>query len=374
MRLMATENSLTRRQVLAGLGAALVSAGIAVPVSADGGGQVLGCAWQAEKRRHVLVSLQPGQPPAILFELPGRGHGISVDPVKALAVVMARRPGDWALVINLKTEKIVHRLAAPKGRHFYGHGVFDRHGNLYLTENDFVADRGVVARYRLADFQRMDDMPSGGIGPHEILTGQDGTSLIVANGGILTRPETGRAKLNLDRMQPNLVRLIPGQEGRTEVLFRPRVGLEQSSIRHIACAADGSVVAGLQFQGDRRRSVPLMIAVRPSGEVRELSLSDQDIIAARQYIGAVAISADERIAAASAPRSGIVYFWEIGSGRQTARVSVPDGCGLAPAGGGDLFHISSGRGEVLLVAGGSGWVIHRQRVAGLMWDNHLTAI
>ena len=45
--------------------------------------------------------------------------------------------------------------------------------------------------------------------PHEILRFPGSDTLIVANGGIQTHPDTGRAKLNIERMLPNLSYLSP---------------------------------------------------------------------------------------------------------------------------------------------------------------------
>ena len=60
-------------------------------------------------------------------------------------------------------------------------------------------------------------MPSGGIGPHEILRLPGARLLAIANGGIHTRPDTGREKLNLDTMRPNLT--LMDEDGDDEIDF-----------------------------------------------------------------------------------------------------------------------------------------------------------
>ena len=68
---------------------------------------------------------------------------------------------------------------------------------------------GLIGVWARADaYHRLDEFSSGGIGPHEILRLPSG-NLAVANGGIRTHPETGRKKLNLDTMRPNLTVLSP---------------------------------------------------------------------------------------------------------------------------------------------------------------------
>ena len=50
---------------------------------------------------------------------------------------------------------------------------------------------------RSADFARVGEFPTHGVGPHELLLLGDGRTLAVANGGIETHPDFGRAKLNI---------------------------------------------------------------------------------------------------------------------------------------------------------------------------------
>ena len=52
--------------------------------------------------------------------LPGRGHGFAVQPTTGRVVVFARRPGDWALVVNPATGAVLEQLNTSPGRQFYG--------------------------------------------------------------------------------------------------------------------------------------------------------------------------------------------------------------------------------------------------------------
>ena len=47
-------------------------------------------------------------------------------------------------------------------------------------------------------------LANGSFGPHEIRLLPQGDTLVVANGGIETHPDSGRSKLNLPTMRPNL--------------------------------------------------------------------------------------------------------------------------------------------------------------------------
>ena len=145
---------------------------------------------------------------ASLFDLPlpGRGHSFAVRPGGREAVQFARRPGGFALVLDLARGAIARPVKAPPDRHFYGHGVFSRDGRLlYATESDFENERGVIGIYDAErGYKRQGELPSHGIGPHEIALLSDGETLVVANGGIATHPDLPRVKLNLPTMAPSL--------------------------------------------------------------------------------------------------------------------------------------------------------------------------
>ena len=115
---------------------------------------------------------------------------------------------------------------------------------LFATENDITRGQGVLGLYDAADgYRRIGELPAHGIGPHDIALLPDGRTLAVANGGILTLPETGRAMLNLDSMQPSL-NLIEAASGRLVEAQRLAPELHQLSIRHLAQAPDGLIAAG----------------------------------------------------------------------------------------------------------------------------------
>ena len=141
--------------------------------------------------------------------LPGRGHGLAVAPAQDQAVLVARRPGNFLLVLDLAGGRVAQRLEGQPDRHFYGHAVFSPDGRwLYTPENDFDAGRGVIGvRDVQQGYRRVAELPAHGIGPHDVKLLSDGHTLVVANGGILTHPDTGRTKLNLDSMRPSMVYL-----------------------------------------------------------------------------------------------------------------------------------------------------------------------
>ncbi|WP_181704284.1 DUF1513 domain-containing protein [Chthonobacter albigriseus] len=311
-----------------------------------------------------------------LRPLPDRGHDVAFDPVSRRCVAFARRPGTFAVVVDLdgRTEPVV--LSAAPGRHFYGHGVFTADGSiLYATENDFEAAGGVVGIYDAkADFRRIGEFSTGGVGPHELVWLPDGRTLAVANGGLDTHPDFGRVALNSAEMQPSLS-LLEAESGRllaTETLDRDLAAL---SIRHLAVDAAGAVWFGCQYEGDPMDLPPLAGRLVPGRRAELFSLPDELQAGARNYVGSVAASADGELVAFSAPRGGIVFAFEARSARFAGKVEFNDGCGIAPAPvRGPSLLATSGTGRIATVERSSGLAITPVGRDDLAFDNHLNLL
>ena len=308
--------------------------------------------------------------------LPGRGHAVVLDPSGRRAVVLARRPGTFALAVELASGAVTQIESGP-GRHFYGHGVFSPDGaRLYSTENAYDEGRGAIGVRDATDgFRRLGELPSHGIGPHDLALLPDGRTLVVANGGIRTHPESGRRKLNLETMSPSLS-YLERESGRLLDQASLDPALHRLSLRHLAVAADGEVAVAGQYQGGTEEAVPLLALHRMGGAPRLLPAPTETAYRTRNYCGHVALDESGAWLAASHPRGGLVTVWSRAEGRYRGAVALADGCGLAPAGGPGRFLISSGSGALLLhdaVAGES------RRLGGALsgdlgWDNHLTAL
>ena len=315
---------------------------------------------------------------ASLFDLPlpARGHSFAARPGGREAAHFARRPGRFALVVDLTQGAIVRRLETPPERHFYGHGVFSRDARvLYATENDFEGERGVIGIYDAEHgYRRVGEHPSHGIGPHEIALLSDGETLVVANGGIATHPDLPRVKLNLPTMVPSLCH-IDRRSGTLirELRFDP--GLHELSIRHLAVGPDDTVALAMQYEGPAHDLVPLVGVQRCGGGLRLLRAPRAVLRRMRNYCGSVCFDASGRTIAVSTPRGGLVTFWDVESGRFLSSVRVSDGCGVAPGAGPADFLASSGQGGVVVIDAQSR-VARSLALDGLetaRWDNHLVA-
>lgn len=351
-----------RRSFLAGL----LASGMSAELSwADAGGPSHLSAAMTPTGDYVLVGLRPGGELAFTQPLPGRGHAAVAHPARPEAVVFARRPGTYALVIDCVSGAALHALTAPLGHHFYGHGAFSADGALlFTTENHIASGQGRIGVWaREEGYARVGDMASGGIGPHEMLRVPGRAVLAVANGGILTRPETGREKLNLDTMRPNLTLMSEAGEI-TEQAALPDP-LHQSSLRHIAAFTGGSIACGFQWDGDPYDS-PALVALYKDGALRLLDSPAQAIRRLNAYVGSVAALSDGRIAVTS-PRGGVVQVFDptLGFLAQSPQADV---CGVAASGGAGL--VTDGLGGVHHV----GERLRRISQHDLAFDNHLVAI
>ncbi|MEP3630000.1 MAG: DUF1513 domain-containing protein, partial [Hyphomicrobiales bacterium] len=266
------------------------------------------------------------------IDLPERGHDVTFNPTTGASVVFARRPGNFAVAFERAGWVEPTTILAPEGRHFYGHGVFSPDGKLlFATENDFENVDGKIGIYDATDgFKRLGEFSSFGIGPHDLLLSPDGKSLIVANGGIETHPDYGRAKLNLATMKPNLAYIDLATGDLLEKHTLPS-SLHQLSIRHIAVSPQGRVVFGGQYEGAKSDAPPLIGWSERGEGIGCWESLQQSACQAENYIGSVAISSDGVAAAISAPRSNAFAIVSLKDGAILRDDQLTGVCGLTAA-------------------------------------------
>lgn len=327
-------------------------------------------------RRYTVVAIESDGAVRFVTPLPDRGHEPVIAASRNEVVVMARRPGRFLVVVDLVDGTVRHQLSAPDDRHFYGHAVFDaRERLLYTTENDYDGERGVIGVWDAAGgYARLGEIDAHGIGPHDLALGLDGRTLLIANGGLLTHPASGRAKLNLDSMQPSLavVDIASGEAMRRLTL---PAELHQLSIRHLAAAPDGTIGFGMQYEGPTGDSVPLAGTWSLDGSIALLPLEGTAPADTRNYVGDLAIDATGRYLAASFPRGNRVGVWDLSQRRLIGLVSAPDACGLANEVGTDRLWISDGGGAIGPLAPARS--LKRATItpiAGLAFDNHFARL
>ncbi|MQX37820.1 DUF1513 domain-containing protein [Roseospira navarrensis] len=306
--------------------------------------------------------------------LPGRAHGCALRPDGREIAITARRPDRFVVIADRRTGAIRRTLRPPPGHHVYGHAAYRVDGaRLYVTENAYDAEEpGVMAVYDATEgYRRMATWPTGGIGPHEVRLMPDGAGLAIANGGLRTHPDTGRAVLNLGSMDASLALMDPA-DGRLLDQARLPARWRLNSIRHIAATPDGRVVAVSQWQGGPSERPPLVAVWRPGGALVPLSAPPEVQARMRNYCGSVCVDVAGRMAAASAPRGGLITLWDLDAEAFAGAVEVPDGCGVAPDGTPGGFILTSGAGGVWRHGRDGTAPLPGEAATARRWDNHLT--
>ncbi|WP_050604716.1 DUF1513 domain-containing protein [Ruegeria sp. 6PALISEP08] len=355
----------SRRHFLAGLAAATLS-----PIRgwASVGAPDFLAAGLFPDGSHRLAGLDEQGETLFSVPLPARGHAAAAHPFKAQAVAFARRPGTFAVVVDCATGAQIAQLTAPDGRHFYGHGTFSADGaTFFATENDYEAGTGVISVWDAQNFARTGEFSSGGVGPHDMRLMPDEQTLVIANGGIETHPETGRTKLNLPVMDPKLTYLSLSGTVQDRVSL-PR-DLHKNSIRHLAVRQDGLVGFAMQWQGSTSEHPPLLGLHHRGEDPRLLSAPDEDQSTLQGYAGSVAFSANGGVIAITCPRGNALHQFDVASGSFTKAFVLEDVCGLGAGTDGLVFTTGTGLFGALTDASPA----IRTR-AKCQWDNHLIPV
>ncbi len=355
-----------RRKLLGGLIAALAAsrgaeAGalphrlfVSCRMDADGNASVACMDWEG---RDVFAAA-----------LPARGHDVTLRPGSREFVVFARRPGNWFAVVGGDAGDVRRVVHAREGRHFFGHGAYAADGRLlYATENRIDTGEGLIGIYDATHgYRRIGEMASHGIGPHDLSLLPDGHTLIVANGGLRTHPETGREVLNADDMKPNLA-LLDLRSG--ALLARHELGaaLRQLSIRHLAVRRDGVIAFGCQHQGSAEEAPPVLGLLQPGSEPRMLEIGDDALFRLKNYIGSVAFDDDGEYLIGTSPQGGSAVIWDMARSCVLRSVVLTDVCGAAPRGAG-AFLVTSGNAGLSAVDRSGTAALPQGR--HWIWDNH----
>ncbi|MCR8550161.1 DUF1513 domain-containing protein [Salipiger sp. P9] len=353
----------TRRAFLASLLAA--GASPAVGWAAVGDPSYLAAA-KLPDGSYMLAGLREDGSEAFRVPLPARGHAASAHPSRAEAVGFARRPGTYALVVDCRDGAVLHRLTPPEDRQFNGHGTFSPDGSLLYTVEQRVEDSaGFIGLWDAeANYTRIGEFESHGVGPHDLRMMPDRQTLVIANGGIQT-DRWDRTKLNIETMRPSLV--YTALDG-TLLEKRDLPEFSQNSIRHLALRGDGLVGFAMQWEGEPGMAPPLLALHRRGEELVLCEAPLGDELAMDGYAGSVAFSGDGAEIAITSPRGGRLHRFSE-SGAFLGSVSRDDICGLASHAGG--YMASDGLGGVMLISPEGATPLRRAEAA---WDNHLVPI
>ena len=315
----------------------------------DAGRQQLGVLSARDAAMQVVRSI----------EIPGRAHGLLIEPAGTV-LAAARRPGDWVLRWS-PTTGTAQWFACASDRSFTGHLLRDpTRACLYSAETDLDSGQGLIAVRDARTLELRAEWPTHGIDPHQFILDADG-SLLVANGGVPTRPETGRAKVDLDRMDPSLVRLstVDGS-----LLGQWRLPDARLSIRHLVRGGTGLVGIALQAEHDdaKVKAAAPVLALFDGAALRTVDIPQP----LAGYGGDVAASASGFMV--SVPRAGGVARWSR-DGSWGGFTPLAEACSLASVAG----EVWVG-GRTQVAECGEAAATRQLAVAALRLDNHWVAL
>ena len=352
----------------------------------------LGGCSQAPGRREVIASAAGGKPehfglawvnPVSHFGSEDihqantgfRGHDVIQHPLRPNHVLfIARRPGTEVLEIDTTNGQLVAQIRCQAGQHLNGHACFSADGQYLFTGESLISKgQGEIVVRDSTSYQIVGRFPSYGIEPHELKLLPDGNTLVVANGGILTHPESGRKKLNLDTMHSSLtyVDVNTGNLVDDFTLAEPK-----ASIRHLDVAADGSVVFATQLQRDVMTSnqvIALGGYHTPDGRPQLFEQPTAVIARLNDYMGSVRVNQKSRLAGFTSPRGNLAVFWHLDSGEFAGYHSFHDVCGIACSTDDQHFVLSNSLGQLRRLNATSLKEDRQLRAEypGTAWDNHL---
>ena len=357
----ASASAVARRRWLAGLAllAATPSLRALAGVEPAAAATRMLAAWRAPagERIGLLDESPEGWRIARELVVPTRAHGLLAE-ADGRYLAVARRPGDWLLRWDREGRERGWAWSEPD-RAFNGHVIAsaDRQW-LYTTETDLETGAGLIGVRDAASLEKVDEWSTAGLDPHELVLDADGT-LMVANGGIPTLPETGRLKIGLDRMDASLVRLDGSTGG---LLGQWRLEDPRLSLRHLAWTAGMASTGGgaegqqrparrqlgiaLQAEHERaedRVGAPVLarfdgqalticeigpVPVLAPGQADAVARADKPALAG--YGGSVCATAEGW--AVSCPRARTLALWQA-DGRWRGTLALDEVCALASAGG-----------------------------------------
>jgi hypothetical protein len=244
-----------------------------------------------------------------------------------------------------------------------GHAALDSKARLLLVgESDVVTGEGSIGIYEAQSLVNLGRLLTFGIGPHALVLEPTGR-LLIANGGILTLPESGRTKLNLGSIDSSLVRLGPNGSR----LGQWRLADPNLSIRHLAYVNPEVVGVGLQADhrdAEDRARAPVFALFNG----RTLDCADPADVPLGGYAGDITYleTTAGPVFAVACTRAGLVALWD-GTGRYLAAFPLARPCALAASEQGLIAPSEKGEVGMLTFDAQPEWNVLTGAPA---WDNH----
>jgi hypothetical protein len=309
---------------------------------------------------------------------PFRGHGFCQNPTQLDHIIMfSRRPGTEGIRLNLSSGKIDTTFRSAPDRHMHGHGCFSADGTkLFCAESEISTGKGKISIRDTRTLTLIGEFDSYGIGPHEIALMPDGNTLVVANGGLLTHPDSGREILNLNSMRASLA-YIDIHSG--ELLSEHFIPEKKTSIRHLDVANDGTVAIALQVQRKamgHNKLTPLAAIHKQGQKIILLQAPEALLSKLNDYMGSVKINNTSRIAAFASPKGNLAMFWHLDDLSLQGYHSFHDVCGLAVSQDNKYFVLSNSTGKIRQINAAT-LKLDKDKSFNFphtSWDNHMITV
>ncbi len=332
-----------------------------------------------EKAQHFIALLRLETFEYKLIPLTERGHALASHPnISNQAVIAARRPGNLLTLIDIDLGQVITKTSSNPNRHFYGHCSYTKDGEYLLTtENDYENGMGIISIRDSQTLKVLEEIPSFGIGPHDMQFMPDQKTIVIANGGILTHPDTGRRKLNLNQMKPSLayIDLTSAKLIDQYYLSDPKL-----SIRHIDVNKAGDVGIATQDQAEYASDANQvsLIAVHKSKDKQPdlIKLPKQITLGLNRYTADFCFEPKHNTALVSSPRGNQVLIFDVKNQRLINNYRVDQPSAVALTRDNNYFVVSTANGEILFIDTKTSTIEANmsQMIDGLKWDNHMTVV
>lgn len=111
-------------------------------------------------------------------------HGFTTKPGSPHIAAVFEKRGPGAALLDLAEMRLIGRIRALPGRHYYGHGVFSRDGeHLFVVEIDLETRAGLLSVRETNSYREIYAFPTYGDRPHDCVLIDDGKVLVITNGG-----------------------------------------------------------------------------------------------------------------------------------------------------------------------------------------------
>lgn len=307
----------------------------------------------------------------VSFPLSGRGHALAHHAASDSVVLVGRRPGAFAAIVNANDPQSLRIFSPASDCRFAGHAAIAPDGATMVTsEFNAQTTRGVLVVRNVDGKERAHWAPEG-IEPHELLFAGNGSRLIVALGGLIKDGGVSGPAFNEGGIDSAVVEIDP-RSGK--ILHRHKLSMAYTtlSLRHMAVAPDKTHIAiGMQDQ-DLSSPRPLAGVLRLGEEIELLPMPDASECDFRGYIGSIAFDKSGEFIAATSPRGGVIGLWSMRSRTWLGGLALPDACGLASGTVAGEFWATSGYGDIVnLEATQHGVAVKAKWRVAAGFDNHV---